>query len=135
MHGECQDSLMGNQKSKSVVFYDGECGLCQRSIAFLCRIDRQKKLLFAPLNGITYQAIFPDNPSRLESVVFYHQGSIFLKSDAIIETMIFLGGLKKLLVLARVVPVFLRNGIYDFVAGHRRKVSCVILHKDQRFLK
>lgn len=35
----------------AVLFFDGECGLCQRLVRLLLRLDRQGRLHFAPLQG------------------------------------------------------------------------------------
>jgi predicted DCC family thiol-disulfide oxidoreductase YuxK len=39
-----------------VLFFDGECGLCQRVVRYLMRIDRLARLRYAPLQGATGQA-------------------------------------------------------------------------------
>ena len=55
-----------------VVLYDGECGLCHRSVKFLLARDR-KQLWYAPLQGETAQklrAIHPEIPATLETVTF-----------------------------------------------------------------
>lgn len=117
-----------------IVFYDGHCGLCQRSITFLFKIDRKKELLFAPLNGETYKLFFK-GASNMSTVVFYNQEKISVKSEAIIEVCKSLGGIKKMAVLLRIFPLKFRDWIYDLIADQRRKVSCIILPKDERFLK
>lgn len=117
-----------------IVFYDGECGLCQRSVSLMARIDSKKELIFAPLNGETYKQFFKDS-SDLKTVVFYNRKQIYLKSEAIIEVCKSLGGIKKLAVLLRILPLKLRDKIYDLIADQRKKVSCVILPIDERFLK
>ena len=116
-----------------IVFYDGECGLCQRSIAFLSRLDSKKELLFAPLNGETYKAHFKES-SDPSTVVFYSNDKLFLKSDAVMEVAKTLGGWKSVFIILKIVPRFLRDKLYDFIAGYRRKVSCIILERDHRFL-
>jgi predicted DCC family thiol-disulfide oxidoreductase YuxK len=118
---------------EKIVFYDGGCGLCQRSIAFLSKLDAKKELFFAPLNGETYKAQFKEE-SDLSTVVFYSRGKIFVKTDAFIEIGKTLGGWKKIFILLRIVPLFIRNILYDFIASYRRKVSCIILTRDHRFL-
>ena len=39
-----------------VLFFDGDCGLCQRLVRLLLRLDRRGVLRFAPLQGPTAQA-------------------------------------------------------------------------------
>ena len=57
-----------------VVFFDGLCGLCDRSVQLLLARDTQKQLCFAPLQGATAQRLreaYPTNfPQTLESLVF-----------------------------------------------------------------
>ena len=116
-----------------IVFYDGDCGLCQRSISFLAKIDKKKELIFAPLNGDTYNLYFQKS-SNLSTVVFYHQQAISVKSEAIIEVFKSLGGLKKMALLLRIFPLKFRDMIYDLIADRRKNVLCIILKKDERFL-
>ncbi|MBM3989194.1 MAG: DUF393 domain-containing protein, partial [Planctomycetes bacterium] len=43
------------------VFYDGTCGLCQRSVRFVLSEDRSTEpLAFAPLGGECFAREFPD---------------------------------------------------------------------------
>lgn len=39
-----------------VLFFDGECGLCNRIVRFLLRLDHAGRLHFAPLQGPTAQS-------------------------------------------------------------------------------
>lgn len=117
-----------------IVFYDGDCGLCQRSISFLSKIDKKKELKFAPLNGETYRIFFQSH-SLLASVVFYNQQKISVKSEAVIEVCKSLGGIKRLAVILRIFPLKFRDMFYDLIANRRKNVSCIIFTKDERFLK
>ncbi len=42
--------------SGPVLFFDGECGLCQRLVRLLLRLDHAGRLRFAPLQGAAAQA-------------------------------------------------------------------------------
>lgn len=39
-----------------VLFYDGECGLCNRLVRWMLRLDHEARLYFAPLQGRTAQS-------------------------------------------------------------------------------
>lgn len=123
----------GDKLDKTIVFYDGDCGLCQRSIAFLYQADKEHKLRFAPLNGVTYQSIY-QGPARMDTVRVYSNGKTWEKSRAFIELGKYLGGLFRLLVILKLIPAFIRDGIYDQIAKRRKKFSCLLLLKDERFL-
>lgn len=43
--------------ARHVLFYDGVCGLCDRAVRFLLARDRERVLLFAPLQGPTAAAV------------------------------------------------------------------------------
>lgn len=117
----------------NIVFYDGECGLCQRSISLISKWDKNHMLNFAPLNGITFKKYFSET-SDMKTVVFFSEGKLYTKSDAIIAIGKTLGGLKKSWIVLKFIPRLIRDAVYSFIAGHRNKVSCVILNKDKRFL-
>lgn len=118
-----------------IIFYDGDCGLCQRSIAYLAQNDVKKKLLFAPLNGETYRQVFQNEPADLKTVMFYTDSKTKIKSDAILSALYFIGGYNKLFIIAKIIPSFIRDRVYDFIANHRKKITCIILTRDERFLK
>ncbi len=117
-----------------VVFFDGECGLCQRSVRALVYLDSKKELFFAPLNGETYRSVV-GGMSDLSTIVFFSHQRLYYKSDAVIEIGKRLGGFKFFFVLFRIIPRALRDIFYDIVARNRKKVSCIILPRDERFLK
>lgn len=67
-----------------VVLYDGECGLCHRSVKFLIERDGGK-LFYAPLQGETAAALrtrYPEIPTTLESVALVDDGCVYLRSQA-----------------------------------------------------
>lgn len=121
-------------KNEKIIFYDGDCGLCQRSIAFLAAIDRTKQLRFAPLNGSTY-LLYLKTPASMETVLYFDGEKLYAKSAAIINCLLDVGGWWKLIWPLKLIPLFIRNKVYDVIAGHRKKVSCPILIRDERFLK
>lgn len=125
-------TLMKNSSLK-IVFYDGDCGLCQRSVAFLARRDRKKILRFAPLNGFTYQQYFKQKAS-MDTVLFLDGERVFEKSLAIIECLHSLGGANRLVGLLKLLPDKTLNCLYDHIAIHRKKLSCSYIKTDERFL-
>ena len=121
-------------KNKCIVFYDGECGLCQRSISFLSWADKKHNLSFAPLNGETYQHNIGATPADLTTLLFFSNGNVFKKSDAIINIGNQLGGIYQIINVLKIIPKNVRNHMYDFVANRRQHITCSLLHKDERFL-
>ncbi len=96
-------------------------------------LDKKKKYCFAPLNGVAYKQ-YLEIESPMDTVIFYHQSKVYIKSQAIIEGLRYLGGVYHLAFIFYFIPTFLRDWLYDKIANNRKKVSCLILTKDQRFL-
>ncbi len=58
------------------VFFDGLCGFCDVSVQWLLDHDREKKLLFAPLQGEAAQlmkARHPELPADLDSLILLEE--------------------------------------------------------------
>lgn len=108
-----------------LVFYDGGCGLCHRSVAFLARRDRDgTRFLFAPLGGDTATARLGGGrfgPCPAGTVVLLDErGRLLTRSDAVLRALVRLGGGWRLLAgAARLVPRPLRDGAYLAVARIR----------------
>jgi predicted DCC family thiol-disulfide oxidoreductase YuxK len=107
-----------------ILFYDGECGLCTKSVQWCLAHDRKKTLLFAPLLGSTYRsvetAIRQSLPSDVSSAIYYDGARVYLKSDATLRAVRSLGGPWALLAAAGLlVPRVLRDMVYSYVAKRR----------------
>lgn len=48
-----------------LVFYDGECGLCDRVVQTLLKVDTHERFVFAPLQGKTAEKLLQDLPLSL----------------------------------------------------------------------
>lgn len=110
-------------QTETIVFFDGVCHLCNGFVDFAIARDRHRRLRFAPLQGETAKRLLPDTDrARLESVVLSHDGRLFRESAAVLEIFRLLGGGLGLLgALGKIVPAFLRDPLYRFVARRRRK--------------
>lgn len=111
-----------------LVFYDGDCGLCHRSVSFLARRDRDgSRFLFAPLGGETAGTRlggggFGQHPAGTV-VVLDEKGVVRTRSDAVLHALDRLGGIWRIVAGAmRVVPRPLRDGVYRAVARTRRRL-------------
>ena len=112
---------MDTDANTPILFYDGECGLCARSVQWCLDHDRRGKLRFAPLQGKTYAALqFADKPTDLGTVVLFDGQRLFVRSDAAIGMLRQVGGAWPMLAfIVRLVPRFLRDAGYRFIARRR----------------
>lgn len=123
-----------------VLFYDGECGLCNRSVQFVLDHEKDSLLKFSSLQSDFAQKIIGDSNCTDfgDSMLLYFKGKIYSKSSAALLTIVFLKWYMKPLLIFWLIPAFLRNGLYDLVARNRKKYfsSCLISSKrgENRFL-
>ena len=104
----------------TVLFYDGECGLCHRCVAWCLRHDRAGRLRFAPLQGDTYADLDRPRPDDLSTMVLLDEDGLWTESDAVLATLRAVGGGWRIVArVGRVIPRSLRNAIYRFVAKRR----------------
>lgn len=109
-----------------VVFYDGVCRLCDRTVQFLLGIDRRQILTFAPLQGKTAKRLAQRDPRfrNLETMVFVESYGTDLerissRSTGILRMLARVGGFWHVVSWLRAVPTPLRDWVYQTVARHR----------------
>ena len=103
-----------------VVFFDGVCNLCQGSVRYLIKHDKKNALKFASLQGPYAKSFLPTTElESLDSILFYDGKNLYKKSSAVLKLSKLLGGWHRLLLLGHLLPVFIRNGLYDLVAKNR----------------
>ncbi|MCG3127112.1 MAG: hypothetical protein CHACPFDD_01970 [Phycisphaerae bacterium] len=104
-----------------ILFYDGDCGLCARSVRWCLRHDRAGRLRYAPLQGATYaQLATADKPAQLESMVVVDAAGMHLRGDAVLALLAHVGGVWGVLAaVGRVIPRFVRDAAYRFIAARR----------------
>ncbi|HEX4045378.1 MAG TPA: DCC1-like thiol-disulfide oxidoreductase family protein [Gammaproteobacteria bacterium] len=108
----------------ATLYYDGNCALCHGVIRFILAEDKHKKLQFSQLARETDELNLLKQQKQLpDSIVFIHGKNIFMKSDAVIELLHYLGGLWRILgLMLNAIPRFVRDWGYDGVGNMRYKV-------------
>jgi predicted DCC family thiol-disulfide oxidoreductase YuxK len=105
------------------LIYDGECGICQRAVAFLERRDREHVLRFIPFqDGARVAAFGIELPALAAAMhLLLPDGRVYAGADAVPEL------LRVLPVWRWLVPVFyvpgvlpLARRIYAWIAARRR---------------
>lgn len=107
-----------------IIFYDGECGLCNKSIQFVMRHDRDQVFYYAPLQGDTAERaqLKPEGDPEAWSVVLVDEKGVHRRSTAALRIASKLGGFWSLLALFLIVPRFIRDAVYGWVARNRYRV-------------
>ena len=108
-------------ENKKIIFYDGLCAMCNRFIRILITLDKKEKFLLAPLqgkNGKILQKNFSKELKGIDSVIFYNK-KVYTKSSAVINILSELGGTYKLAYIFNIIPSFISDSIYDYIARNR----------------
>lgn len=106
------------------MFFDGTCGLCDRSVTFLFERDPRHALLFAPLQGETAEGRLPAaKRENLDSIVLWRDGEMLERSTAVLTALALTGGpWKAVAAVALAVPRGVRDAVYDWVAKRRYRL-------------
>ena len=121
-----------------IVYFDGVCGLCNRSVGLLLRHDRRRVLRFAPLQGDTaHERLGLTADGDPDSIVLEDAGRLWHRSDAALRIAAHLGGWWRCFAVLRVIPRPLRDALYDVVARRRyrwfgRKETCRLPTPEER---
>lgn len=105
-----------------LILFDGECGLCHRSVQFVLRYDQGKYFKFAAMQSAIGQRILQELQMPAEdyaSFLYIEKGSVYQKSTAVMKIAWRLSWPARLLLVLAVIPRRLRDWGYDQIAGHR----------------
>lgn len=111
---------------KPVIFYDGDCGFCDRSVQWVARHDREQ-FDFAPLGGPTFMAHVPEAVRRElpdTIVVVTESARALIRGQAARYVLQTMGGpWRALALLIGALPASLVDRGYDWFARHRHRVA------------
>ena len=116
--------------SNPIVLYDGVCGLCNRLTQFLLKRDHHDRLRFASLQSEFAATILKRHEKDTQDldtvyvVQDYGEANerLLERSDAILCLGQELGGIWRVAGLAKVLPRFFRDWVYNLVARNRYRV-------------
>jgi predicted DCC family thiol-disulfide oxidoreductase YuxK len=107
---------------QSIVLFDGVCNLCNGWVNFLIKQDKKRVLKYGSLQSTSAKTLLSAhglNPVILNSIVFIRNEKAYTLSSAVLEICRTLGGYWRLIYIFKIIPSFLRDGIYRIVAKNR----------------
>jgi len=129
---------------QKIVLFDGVCNLCNGSVNFLIKQDKKGVLKFASLQSDYAKKMIPKdvlNRENLDTIIFYNDGKFYDRSSAVLKICKALGGRYYVFLVGYLIPRFIRDGLYRFIANNRykwfgKKEQCRIPTADlkERFL-
>lgn len=125
-------------KSKAIVLFDGVCNLCNSSVNFIIDRDKAQYFKFAALQSesgrkLLSQFNLPEH--QYQSIILIQKDHIYDRSSAALRICKSLRGIWPLLYALIIIPEFLRDPFYDFIAHNRyrwfgRTDSCRVPTKE-----
>lgn len=134
-----------DNKTTQIILFDGVCNLCNGFVQFIIKRDPEAKFKFASIQSESGQSLLnklglPTND--FDSFVYIKGDTYFLKSSAGLNVLKDLGGVWQLFNVFVIIPIFIRDFFYNFIAKTRYKIfgkrdTCMIPTPEikQRFLE
>ena len=121
-------------KQNPIILFDGICNLCNSSVQFVLKHDKQSIFRFAALQSEAGQLLLQKynlSQSNFNSFVLIEDDKVFLKSTAALKVAKQMSGATKYLYACIIVPAFIRDAVYNVIAKNRykwfgKKESCII---------
>ena len=122
------------EKDKTILFFDGECMLCNTFIQFVLKRELKQDLFFAPLQSETAKKVlsnFNIDPKENSTVYLYQNKMVSDRSTAVLKTMKMIKGWTWAYAFI-LIPQSLRDLVYKWVANNRyrwfgKKDHCELL--------
>lgn len=121
--------------NKKLILFDGVCNLCNSSVKYVIKHDKKNQFIFTALQSNIGQEIIKThniNTSKIDSILLYTpEKGIDYKSTAALKIAQQLGFPQNLMSVFFIIPVFIRNWVYDYIAKNRykwygKKDACMI---------
>lgn len=132
-------------RDKHIVFFDGECGVCNFWVQWILERDKKDEFLFASLQSDFGQKFLTERGLETQQFntlyLWKPQQYYLIKSKAVLKITDILGGIYKLLSLTgKIFPTFFGNTIYDLISKNRMKLAsqkCFLpdAHQKKKFIE
>ncbi len=117
-----------------ILLFDGVCNLCNGFVQFVINRDPEGHFRFAALQSAAAQDLLKAHnisTKHMDTVVLVENGNAYVRSEVALRMAPKLGGLWPVLGIFRILPLFIRDPIYDFIAKNRyrwfgEKDQCMI---------
>lgn len=126
-------------ESRSLFVFDHHCVLCGTGVGFIMKHDKRRAIAFTSAQKGLGEALCRHYGIDWdESFLFIHEGRPYVKFAGYFAVAKAMGGVWYLPRVFRIIPNFILNPLYDFIARHRYRwfgrsaEACAVLTEDQR---
>ena len=127
-------------RGKVIIIFDGNCNLCNRWVLFIIRRDGYDRFRFTASQlppAQYYLEKFHILKEEIDTFLLVEDDSIYRRSAAVLRLFRHLPGLWPMVFALRIIPPFIRDGIYNFIARNRyrwfgKRETCFVADETQR---
>lgn len=108
-----------------LIIFDGECGLCHAWVRFVIRHDARAIFTFTSVYSDKGQSVLRALGlplDRVETLIYVEDTAAYFKSQAFVKIVGLLPLPVSLLLIFRIIPVAVRDFVYDRIARHRYRL-------------
>ncbi|MFM2230202.1 MAG: hypothetical protein RL607_1460 [Bacteroidota bacterium] len=130
-------------EDKQIILFDGVCNLCNGLVQKVIRFDRKDIFRFVSIQSELGKEILVHlQCETVDSIILWNpKKEYYIKSEAVLKITKVLSGQFLLIQVLYLLPKFLRDKVYDYVARNRyswfgQSESCLLPSKEieSRFL-
>lgn len=131
-------------EQKHIVFFDGECGVCNFWVQWILERDKKDQFMFASLQSDFGQKFLSERgleTKQFNTLYLWKPHQYYLiKSKAVLKIANLLGGIYNLSVIGKLIPTFISDKIYNKISENRMKLSaqkCFLpdQHQKKKFIE
>ena len=120
--------------TQPVILFDGVCNFCNSAVTFTIKRNRKANIFFAAMQSAAGQKILEQHhlpADDMKSFIFIENGIVYKQSTGALKVCRHLRGLWPLCYGFIIIPKFIRDGVYNWIAKNRykwfgKKESCMI---------
>jgi len=131
-------------EQKHIVFFDGECGVCNFWVQWILERDKKDQFMFSSLQSDFGQKFLSERgleTKQFNTLYLWKPHRYYLvKSKAVLKIANLLGGIYNISVMGKLIPAFISVKVYDKISENRMKLSaqkCFLpdQHQKKKFIK
>lgn len=122
------------QEDSYIILFDGVCNLCNSAVTFVIQRDPKNRFMFAPLQSKSGERLVKQyhiDTASVDSIILIKNNTAYAKSTAALRIAQSLSGAWPVFSIFLIIPRFIRNWVYDYIAKNRykwygKKDACMI---------
>ena len=126
------------KKQHKIILFDGLCNYCNNTVNRVIVHDKTDVFRFTPLQSDVGMLMVTEHgidTSKIDSIILIEGSNYYSRSTAVLRIAKRLSGAYPLLYGLIIIPSFIRNWVYDFIARNRyrwygKRDKCMVPTED-----